>query len=184
MRHRQILDRNKVLLLIIDFQQKLLAAFSNPDEILRNCMTLIKFAKILNLPIIWTEQYPKGLGKTVDPLKSELSHLQSIEKQSFSCFGEPKFLRALSRHGRQQLLVCGIETHICVEQTVLDGIESGYQAHVVTDACGSRRMHDHSIGLDKMKAAGASLTCAETTIYEILERSDTSEFREVLRLVK
>ncbi len=184
MRHSQVLARDSALLLVVDYQQKLLAAFKKPDEFVENCVKLIKFAKILKLPIIWTEQYPKGLGQTVEQIGTELSHLKPIEKLSFSCFGEPQFVDALSNHSATQLMICGIETHICVEQTVLDGIEAGYRMHVVADACGSRKKQDHKIGLRKMEQAGAVSTCVEMAMYEILERSDSAEFREVLKIVK
>ncbi len=183
MRHNQILLRHDALLLVIDFQQKLLAAFRSPEEMLGNCIRLIKFAKLLGLPF-WTEQYPKGLGETAGEVKAELVHMKPIEKLSFSCFGEPHFVDTLLRYASHQLLVCGIETHICVEQTVLDGMACGYQMHVVTDACGSRKTQDHHAGIKKMEAAGAIVTCAEMAIYELLARSDTEEFRETLKLVK
>lgn len=184
MRHSQLLARDSALLLVVDYQQKLLAAFKKTDELVENCVKMVRFAKILKLPIIWTEQYPKGLGPTVEQVRTELSHLEPIEKLSFSCFGEPNFVDALSKHSATQLMVCGIETHICVEQAVLDGLEAGYQMHVVADACGSRKKHDHKTGLRKMERAGAVLTRAEMAMYEILERSDSEEFREVLKIVK
>ncbi len=184
MRHSQILSRDKALLLVIDFQQKLLAAIRESEGLLQNCVRLIRFAKIFDLPIIWTEQYPKGLGQTVDVVKDELSHLRPVEKLSFSCFGEPNFVQWLSTYSATQLIICGIETHICVEQTALDAIEAGYQAHIVSDACGSRKKADHELGLNKMAGAGASLTCTEMSMYEIITRSDSKEFREVLKLVK
>jgi len=184
MRHSNILDRDRAVLLVIDYQQKLLAAFKKPDEFLANCVTMIRFAKILKLPIVWTEQYPKGLGPTTDMIKTELAGLEPIEKLSFSCFGEPAFVNALTKIPSDQLMVCGIETHICVEQTVLDGIENGYQMQVVSDACGSRKKHDHKMGLRKMEATGAVLTSSEMAMYEIMGGSDAGEFREVLKLVK
>jgi len=184
MRHHQILRREEALLVVVDFQQKLLAAFKEPEGFLQNCIKFIKFANILGLPIVWTEQYPKGLGPTVDEVKADISHLQPIEKLTFSCFGEPRFVEALSRQPSKQLMVCGIETHICVAQTVLDGIECGYQVHVIDDACGSRIERDHVAGLRKMEGAGAVLTCTEMAIYEILARSDAEEFRKILQLVK
>jgi nicotinamidase-related amidase len=184
MRHSRILRRQDSILLVVDFQEKLLASFKKPDALVQSCLKLIKFAKILKLPIIWTEQYPKGLGETVDEIKVELSHLEPVEKLTFSCFGEPGFVESLSRHEGRQIMVCGIETHICVGQTVLDAIACGYQAHVVTDACGSRKKSDHKAGLRKMEGSGAVLTCVESAMYEILERSDTAEFRDVLKIVK
>lgn len=184
MRHHEILRREDTLLLVVDFQEKLLSAFKEPEGFLRNCIKLIRFAKILGLPIVWTEQYPKGLGPTVDGAKAELAHIQPVEKLTFSCFGEPRFTESLSAHSKKQLMICGIETHICVAQTVLDGIECGYQMHVIEDACGSRTERDHNAGLRKMERAGAILTCAEMAMYEVLERSDAKEFREVLQLVK
>jgi len=184
MRHDHILDRDNTLLLVVDFQQRLLGAFKDPEKFLPNCIKLIKVANILNLPILSTEQYPKGLGPTVDEIKSELTNLKPVEKVAFSCFGESRFVDELSRHSSRQLMVCGIETHICVEQTVLDGIECGYQMHVVSDACGSRKKKDHKTGLRKMEQAGAIVTCSEMAMYEILVRSDSEEFRDVLPLVK
>jgi nicotinamidase-related amidase len=184
MRHELILRQDDTLVLIIDFQEKLLAAFNDPEDILDNCIRLIKLARVLNLPIIWTEQYPRGLGQTADAVKAELSHMRPIEKLSFSCFGEPRFVDELSRHSSRQLIICGIETHICVEQTALDGIEMGYQMHIATDACGSRKTQDHTMGMQKMAGAGASLTCVEMAMYEILCRSDTKEFRDALAVVK
>ncbi len=184
MRHRWILSREKVSLLVVDYQEKLLAAFKEPGEFVRNCVKLIRFANIMNLPIIWTEQYPRGLGPTVQEAQSELSNLKPIEKVSFSCFGEPAFIDALTRHRSNQLMICGIETHICVEQTVLDGLESGYSMHVIADACASRRKRDHKSGLRKMEQAGAVISCAEMAMYEILGRSDSPEFREALQIVK
>ena len=184
MRHSQILSRERALFLVIDFQQKLLAAIKESESLLQNCVKLIRFAKIFGLPIIWTEQYPKGLGYTDDSVKSELDHLKPVEKLSFSCFGEPGFVQLLSGYPTTQLIICGIETHICVEQTALDAIEAGYQTHVVSDACGSRKGSDHDLGLHKMAQAGAILTSAEMAMYEIITRSDAKEFREVLKIVK
>lgn len=184
MRHQHILTKDDSLLVVIDFQEKLLAAFENPEATVRNCIQLIKFANIMEIPIIWTEQYPKGLGPTVSEIKAEMPGLSPIEKLDFSCFGEPAFANAICRHGRKQLIMCGIETHICVEQTVLDGIECGFQPHIVTDACASRKKRDHKAGLRKMEGAGAVPSCVEMAMYEILGRSDAKEFREVLKLVK
>lgn len=184
MRHDLILNREKTVLLVVDFQQKLLATFKEPGRLVESCVKLIKFAGILGLPIVWTEQYPKGLGPTVDEVKAELSDLEPVEKTTFSCFGEPGFVDALARRPARQLMVCGIETHICVEQTVLDGIACGYQVHVVADACGSRKEQDHEAGLRKMEKGGAVLTCAEMAMYEILGGSGVEGFREVLQLVK
>jgi nicotinamidase-related amidase len=184
MRHKHILTKSDSALLVIDYQEKLLGAFKEPESFLGACVKLIRFARILRLPIIWTEQYPKGLGRTIEEVKRELPGLNPIEKISFSCFGEPAFAGALSSINRSQLIVCGIETHICVEQTTLDALEAGYQPHVVVDACGSRKKQDHKTGLRKMENAGAVLTCVEMLMYEILGRSDAAEFREVLKLVK
>ncbi len=184
MRHDLILDKGNSILVIVDFQQKLLATFKKPDGLVENCVKLIRFAKIVGLPIVWTEQYPKGLGPTVDEIASELSGLAPVEKLSFSCFGEPGFVEELSRHKARQVIVCGIETHICVEQTVLDGIACGYQAHVAVDACGSRKKSDHKAGLRKMDQGGAVLTSSEMAMYEVLGRSDAEGFRDVLKLVK
>ncbi|MBI5117731.1 hydrolase [Candidatus Poribacteria bacterium] len=184
MRHVYVLEKENTLLLVVDYQKKLLAAFKEPEAPVQNCIKLIKFAKIMGIPIIWTEQYPKGLGPTTDAVRNELMPCSPIEKLTFSCFGEPRFVSALSSHSQGQLMVCGIETHICVEQTSLDGIAAGYQVHVVADACASRRIQDHEIGLHKIEQAGGVLTCSEMAMYEILRAADAKEFREVLKIVK
>ena len=184
MRHNLILNRENSMLVVIDFQQKLLAALEKSEKLVQACANMVRFAKILKLPILWTEQYPKGLGPTADEIAAELADLQPIEKLTFSCFGEPRFVESLSRNSAKQLIVCGIETHICVEQTVLDGIACGYDVHLVADACGSRKKKDHKAGLRKMEQGGAVLTCMEMALYEMLGRSDTKEFREALKLVK
>jgi len=184
MRHEKILLRDDCLLLVVDYQEKLLKAFKEPDALVESCVKLIKFARILNLPILWTEQYPRGLGPTVPQVKQELEGYHPIEKVNFSCFGEPAFVSSLSSFNKRQLVICGIETHICIEQTVLDALKAEYQCHIVTDACGSRKKKDHKAGLRKMEGAGAVPACAEMVIYEILVRSDSPEFRQVLKLVK
>ena len=184
MRHDLILNRENSMLVVIDFQQKLLAALEEPEKLVQACANMVRFAKILKLPILWTEQYPRGLGPTADEIAAELAELRPIEKLTFSCFGEPRFVESLSQNPIKQLIVCGIETHICVEQTVLDAIACGYDVHVVADACGSRKKKDHKAGLQKMDRGGAVLTCMEMALYEMLGRSDTKEFREALKLVK
>ncbi|GAB4350873.1 MAG: hydrolase [Candidatus Abyssubacteria bacterium] len=185
MRHRQLLTRDNALLLVIDFQEKLLAAFPESQGLLKNCVKMVSFAKVLSLPILWTEQYPKGLGRTMKLIADELLGFDPIEKLSFSCFGEPAFANRLAEYPSvDQILVCGIETHICVEQTALDGIEAGYQMHIMSDTCGARKPGDHEIGLRKMEQAGAILSSSEMAMYEILSRSDAREFRAVLALVK
>jgi nicotinamidase-related amidase len=184
MRHEKILLRDDSLLLVIDYQEKLLKAFQEPAALIESCVKLIKFAQILNLPVLWTEQYPQGLGPTVPQIEQELEGRHPIEKVSFSCFGEPAFVSNLSSFNKRQLIICGIETHICIEQTVLDALKAGYQCHIVLDACGSRKKKDHKAGMRKMEGAGATPACVEMVIYEILARSDSPEFREILKLVK
>jgi nicotinamidase-related amidase len=184
MGHDRILTKENSILLVIDYQEKLLAAFNEPDPFIDCSIKLIKFAQILKLPVVWTEQYPKGLGRTIEKVRVELRGMTPVEKTSFSCFGEPHFISHLSEFQRKQLIVCGIETHICIEQTVLDALDAGYQAHVIIDACGSRKKSDHKTGLRKMGSAGAIMSSFEMALYEILGRSDSPEFREVLKLVK
>jgi nicotinamidase-related amidase len=184
MRHDLILNRENSMLVVIDFQQRLLGAFDEPEKLVQACVNMVRFAKILTLPILWTEQYPRGLGPTVDEIAAELDGLQPVEKLTFSCFGEPRFVESLSQSAASQLIVCGIETHICVEQSVLDAIACAYDVHVIADACGSRKESDHNAGLRKMEFGGAVVTCAEMALYEMLGRSDSKEFREALKIVK
>lgn len=177
-------SRKNIVLLVIDIQGQLAKSVVCSEMLLTNARILISSAKILNIPIIVTEQYPNGLGPTVPELKSMLSGVRTISKQTFSCCREPEFIEALEMASRKQILITGIETHVCVFQTAADLIEHGYEVQVLADAVSSRTEANKRIGLDRVRAVGATISSVETSLFELLETSTCPEFKQVLRLVK
>ena len=183
---RQPLQADQCALLVVDIQEKLLPPIFNKDELVKNSQLLVRLANILNLPTIVTTQYVKGLGPTVPEIASLLGHVQPIDKMQFGCFGCNDFRAALKAlpGTRNTLLVCGMEAHICVMQTVLGALNDGYLVHVATDAIGSRVRWNRDIGIDRMRAAGAVISTTEMMIYELLRSSGTPQFKQMLPYLK
>lgn len=179
-----MLERDNVAVLIVDFQDKLLTKIFNAGAILPQAIKLIRFARTLDLPLLVSEQYPKGLGPTNEAVARELGAVDRLEKTSFGCLGDQGFAEALAGIGRRQLLVTGIETHVCVLQTVLGALDEGFQVFVAQDAVGSRRDTDHNAGLARMAKAGSELVTVEMAIFEILRDAATAEFKQILPLLK
>jgi len=179
-----MLDRDAVALVVIDFQEKLLPKILGADAVAEQGTKLIRFARELGIPILWTEQYPKGLGRTVAPVAAELESIVPIEKTAFGCLGDKAFADALAATGRNQLLLTGIEAHICVMQTALLAIEQGYRVFVPRDAVGSRFEPEYRAGLDRLERAGAELVTTEMAIFEILREAGTPDFKKALPLIK
>lgn len=170
------LDRSNAVLFVIDVQDKLMPVISNHAAIERNIERLIRGAKILGVPIVVTEQYVKGLGHTVAPLRDALAgDYKPIEKACFSGF------RPLDR---KQVIVAGIETHVCVYQTVSDLLANGYDVTIVSDAVSSRTEENKDIALRRMLADGAKLSSTEMVLFELTAVSGTDEFRSISKLVK
>lgn len=140
--------------------------------------------KILNLPVFVTEQYPEGIGPTAAALSTGLGQCPIISKRTFSCCREPLFMKALEETGRNQIIIIGIETHVCVYQTAADLLQKGYKVQTVADAVGSRAIANKKIGLDRMQALGAEISSVESAIFELLETSACPEFKQILRLIK
>lgn len=171
-------------MVVVDVQEKLLPYVIGKDEVLGNIQMLIKFAHIMDIPVILTEHYPKGLGVTVSEIKEVLSEYEPKEKVIFSCYGSLGFTEKLKELGIKTLMIAGIESHICVQQTTLDAINCGYEVHVISDAVSSRTQRNLDIGIEKMRQFNAVISSTEMAMYEIMERADTKEFKEVLKLVK
>jgi isochorismate hydrolase len=150
----------------------------------RNLQVLITFARELDVPILATEQYPKGLGKTIPDVKKELGELSLIEKVAFSCCRVDAFNERLRSLGRKQIVLSGIETHVCVLQTAADLIQRGYGVHVVADAVCSRRRLDWEIGLRWMENNGAMITTTEIIAFQLLKEAGTDEFKRLSKFVK
>jgi nicotinamidase-related amidase len=179
------LDRAKAAVLVIDIQSKLAPAM--PQETLARVVkytrALVGAAKELGLPVLATEQYPKGLGPLVPEVKDILPS-PPLEKVHFSCGADPGFAAALEKTGRKQIIVCGMETHVCVFQTVRDLVRMGYEVHLCTDAVSSRFEVHRQSGIELCRQAGAVLTNAETVIFDLLHQAGTAEFRKVSPLVR
>jgi nicotinamidase-related amidase len=180
--HPSLLDLGRAALVVVDVQERLIPHIRQGDEVVSRCRRLVEGAKILAMPILVTEQYRKGLGPTVPAVAQALGDVQIIEKRTFSACGCEEFLRAAEGH--DQLLLCGIEAHVCLNQTALDALAAGIQVHVARDAIGSRSEADLEIGLAKMRAAGAVITSTETALFELLRTSTHPRFKEVSALVK
>ena len=174
------LDRERAALVVVDVQEAFRKAVADFDQVAGVAATLVEGAKAIGIPIIVSEQYPRGLGETMPEVAEHLPEgSEPIDKLCFSAAEAPGF----DLGGRDQTLVCGIETHVCVNQTVLDLLAEGIDTHVAADAVGSRTASNRELGLHKMERAGAVLTSVETALFELLRRSDAAEFKRVQALV-
>ena len=178
------IKRTQAVLLVVDVQEKLLPAMHEPARVVQNAVRLVKGAQILSVPIWATEQYRKGLGPTVPELAAAITSFAPLEKMVFSALGAEGLRQRFQDLNIQQVIVCGIEAHVCVMQTCLDLLEINLQPFVVADAVSSRSPEDCRIGLDRMRQTGAVLVSTEMVLFELLERAGTPEFKQVLPLVK
>ena len=183
-RHDTILSRDDTALVIIDIQEKILNVMQKPDLVVKNTLKLIKGFKVLNIPIFYTEQYPKGLGHTASTLLNELEGLSAIQKMSFSCFGIPDFFNRLKNNNVKQVVIAGIEAHVCVLQTALDLVANNFQVLVAADAMSSRFELNYKIAIERLRKHGAEITTTESILFELLNYSGTSEFKEISKIVK
>jgi nicotinamidase-related amidase len=177
-------DPNKLAVVIIDMQERLLPAIADSAAILRQHGILIQGARALKLQIVATEQYPKGLGATVPELKPLLPAETLYEKTSFSCFGSMPFAEGFGSGAISQLVVAGIETHVCVQQTVLDALARGLEVFVIADAVGSRSPANRDTALALMREAGAVITSTESFLFDCLRDASHPEFRTISKLVR
>ena len=179
-----MLNIDKTALVIIDVQEKLSRVMHEKEKLFENLQKLVKGVKLLNIPIIITEQNPNGLGPTVSEIAPLLPDTKPVTKFSFSCCGEEPFLRQLEMLNRKQVLLAGIETHVCVYQTAVDLIEAGYEVHTVVDCVSSRTLENKNLALDKMKSEGANLTSVEIALFELLKTAANPKFKELSKIVK
>lgn len=178
------LDQNNCLLLLIDVQEKLVAMLEK-NTVVRKSTTLLKTANILGIPSIITEQYPQGLGKTVDFVSEHIKENTTMfEKTAFSALKDDGFLKKLKSFGKKQIIIGGIEAHICVHQTVADLIENDFEVYVVKDACASRKKDDFKSGIKLMEQNGAKISATEAVLFELLKTSKHPNFKEVQALIK
>ncbi|HOI30394.1 MAG TPA: hydrolase [Melioribacteraceae bacterium] len=183
-RHSRILKKDKSALIVIDIQERILPVIFESGRVVQNSIKLIKGFRTLNLQVYYTEQYPKGLGPTSSFVKEALESANAVEKLSFSCAGAPGLFDELKAKGVEQVVLCGIESHVCVLQTALDLIAAGFQVQVASDAVSSRREFDYNIALKRMNSNGAEITLTESVLFELLEVCGTDQFKTISKLVK
>ncbi len=179
----QPLHPDSAVLFVVDLQERLLAAIHESAACVEAARRMIEVARILGLPMLCTEQYPAGLGHTCSTVRQALGDLPVVEKTRFSGCVEP-IVQKLRELGRSQVVVVGIEAHVCVQESVLDLLRLGYMPYVCADAVGSRRVFDRDIALDCMRQAGAVITTTESVIFEMLGEAGTDAFKAVLKIVK
>jgi isochorismate hydrolase len=185
-----LIDRERAVLVIVDIQERLAAVMDRRDQVVAATSRLARTAALVDVPIIVTRQYPEGLGGTTPDLESVLvdlaqegAHVSGVDKTAFCCAREHEFLEALSATGRSQVILTGMETHICVTQTALALLDE-YQVQVAADACCSRDDSNHDLALDRLRSAGAVVTTSESVMYEAVGRAATDEFKALLKIVK
>jgi nicotinamidase-related amidase len=183
---RRSLHAERCVLVVIDIQQKLLPPIFQKEQLVRNAQLLIRAASILHIPALVSTQYAKGLGETVPELAALLPGTNAIDKTLFSCFASELFCSAIHQLPRERntLLLCGMESHICVMQTALGSLREGYVVHVASDAVSSRTEWNWKIGLERMRAAGAVISSTEMMIYELMRSSSSPEFKQLLPHLK
>ncbi len=177
------LDRGRAALVVIDVQEAFRPVVLDFERVAANIGVLVQGARILGLPLLVTEQYPRGLGETVPEVARHLDGVERLEKTSFSAVGADGFPAALAEM-RDQVLLCGIEAHVCVNQTAEDLLATGREVHVVRDAVTSRTPENRDLGVHKMERSGAVVTSVETALFELLREAGTPEFKEIQGLVK
>ena len=186
------LSAARAALFVVDIQERLVPAM--PDEamqrVVKHGQILIQAARVLGLPIVVSQQYPKGLGATIAPIEEALASsggaatVHRFDKLEFSAARAPGFLALAPKLGRDQWIVCGMETHVCVLQSALELAAAGYETHVVADAASSRRVESHRIALERLRSSGITIVTTEMVVFEWLRRAGTAEFRDLLTLIK
>jgi nicotinamidase-related amidase len=172
------------LLLIVDVQGNLARMMANREALFANLQRMVKGALALGLPIVWAEQLPDKLGPTIPEIAALLPEHRPIPKCTFSCGGNDELMAAINATGRKQVLLTGIETHICVYQTAVDMVKRGFEVEVIADAVGSRIAGNRDIGLQKMRAAGAAIGCTEGALFELMRTAEHPAFRAIQQAVK
>ena len=178
------MKRKDSLFLIVDVQEKLAPAMQDSEEVISANYKLLHAAAKMDVPVLVSEQYPQGIGSTVDDLKLLIEPDDVVEKMTFSCMETGVFQKSLEKKCRNQIIVGGMETHVCVLQTVLDLLATGYQVFVVEDAASSRTTKNKQLGLERMRQCGAQIVSSEMVMFEWLERAGTDMFKSMLPLIK
>ena len=185
MPHSKLLERSRTALVVIDVQEAFRASIPEFSPLAERISVAVRGCRILNVPVIVTEQYPKGLGHTVEEIQLVLpDDTTPIEKTAFSSCGAGEFVARLTATGAEQVIVCGVETHVCVDQTAHDLLDHGSQVHLLTDAVGSRFEIDKKAGFAKMYASGVVSSSVEMMLFELMRDAKHEQFKEIQALVK
>jgi nicotinamidase-related amidase len=185
MPHPQILDRDKTALVVVDFQEAFRSPINDFAQIASRLSIIVRGFQILNLPVIITEQYPKGLGKTAEEILFLMPpEFEFVEKSAFSSCGATVFMEKLRATGASQILLCGLETHVCVNQTAHDLLNENFSVHLLTDCVSSRFSHDKLAGLKKMQMSGVVSSSVEMALFELMRDAKHEQFKEIQSLIK
>ncbi len=179
-----MLEIKNSCLIIVDVQGKLAQLMYDKEALFKNIRILIQAAKELSIPILWCQQVPEALGPTVPEISELLTDNQPINKSAFSCCGDEKFNSALQKLGRKQILLCGIETHVCIYQTAVDLKSKGKDVHVIADAVSSRTRDNKKLALKKLKTKSIDIDCVEMVLFELLKTAQHPSFKTIAKLVK
>jgi nicotinamidase-related amidase len=181
----RLLDADRCTLTVIDMQEKLLPKMFNREQLISNARLLLRLGCLMKLPVLATTQYRKGLGPTVHEIADLMTNVEPHDKTTFSGFGAESFCAEMKNYcERDTLLLCGVETHVCVMQTAISALNKGYTVHVAADAVGSRTEASWRAGLERMIVAGVVISTTEMRIYELLRRSESAAFKEILLQLK
>lgn len=178
------IKKEESAVMIIDMQEKLFPHMTGKDALLINIQRLIRGIQILDVPLVLTEQYSKGLGKTILPVKDLINDIEPVEKISFSCCEESLVMNQLNHLNRKFIIIGGIESHVCVLQTVIDLIENGYIPVVIADCIASRKEEDKNIALERIKSEGAIITSTESLLLELCRMAGNEKFKSISALIK
>ena len=179
-----MLDTQNCCLVVVDVQGKLAQLMHGRQALFKNIQILIKAAHILDIPILWCQQCPDALGPTVPEIAQLLADNEPINKAAFSCCGAEQFNTNLGELARQQVLLCGIETHVCIYQTAVDLLRKGFNVNVAADAVSSRSLDNKQIAISRMAAKGADISCTEMALFELLRTAEHPKFKQVAKLIK
>jgi nicotinamidase-related amidase len=179
-----MLETTNTVLLIIDVQEKLVRVMHDKDSLLSNLQKLIEGIQVMGIPVIVTEQYPQGLGPTVPEITNLISGFSPISKTCFSCWDSDDFRNKLEQLNRKQVLISGIEGHVCVYQTARDLVSRGYETYFITDTISSRTPENRQLSFKMMKQRGAYISGTETVLFELLKSAGSDQFKKISRIVK
>lgn len=176
--------RENTIGLVIDIQERLVQVMEESEQFVENCSKLIHGLQILGVQLLVTQQYTKGLGETIAEIKSVISDFKYIEKKDFSCYDEPAFAEKLDISGAKNVIICGIESHVCVLQTAIDLKEAGYTPVVVMDCVSSRSFDNVDLAMERFRHEGIMMTSCESILFELTRSAGAPDFKEISKLVK